>query len=175
MSTDNAIEWLEENEFYRWRLFNSTGGKVQEFEHDSDTEKAQQALELLRKTFRLMAPGKYVLKGWVGKNRNASQSEFNFTKTAEPANNHMSQQAENNSLENVYNKGYQEAERYLRLEYRIKAIEDAVTAMKTELTSIHKQLTDDDKGNDGDALERLGKMAGMAPDLANALSAFKSL
>jgi len=170
MTTENAIEWLEENEFYRWRLFNSSGGKVQDYDPEK-TENAAEAIDKLKKAFRLMAPGKYTLKGWQGKNRNAAQSEFQFSKDKE-------QISKNTSMDTgreTYEKGYQDALNYLRLEHRVEKLEELVNAFREELKEIHDKLTDKDPKNDDDALTRLGKVASMAPDLASAFSSFKSL
>jgi len=170
MTTDNAIEWLEENEFYRWRLFNSSNGKVQDYD-PATTENAQEAIDKLKKAFRLMAPGKYTLKGWQGKNRNAAQSEFMFAKEKESTSKTMNL----DTNRETYEKGYQDAINYLRLEHRVEKLEDLVNNFRDELKEVHAKLTDNDPENDGDALSKLGKMASMAPDLASAFNAFKSL
>lgn len=176
MNADAALEWLDIEGFNQWRLFrgDEDGQKVSEFEA---SESQEEALARLRRILPIQSSGKYTLKGWKGKNRQAAQSIFTFEIKAMPVQQHSSG-SRNYDLDEIR----KEAERAAYIKYegeqwrisvdkRLDALEKSIEDLKKSILELH----DDDEENDGDAFERLTSVATKLPQLEQGMQSLKGM
>lgn len=178
MNADAAIQWLEIEGFNQWRLFRGEGEaqKVSEFEA---SESQDEALGRLRQILPLQQPGKYTLKGWRGKNRQAAQSVFTFDIKAMPV---MAQSnlpaARNYDLEDIRREAEKAAFIKLEAEQWRRSVDEFMAWTKKEIEDIKKtilELHDDDEENDDDAFSRLTSAATKLPQLESGFNSLKGM
>ena len=179
MNADAALEWLDIEGFNQWRLFrgDEDGQKVSEFEA---SESQDEALARLRRILPIQSPGKYTLKGWKGKNRQAAQSIFTFDIKPQPV---MQSQSQGHSsrgidMDEVYRKAEEQAFKRLEdLKWR-ESVDNRLTALEKTIEDIKKtilELHDDDEENDDDAFTRLTSAATKLPQLESGLNSLKGM
>lgn len=180
MNADAAIEWLEVEGFDNWRLFrgDADGQKVSDFE--SDKEDKQTALDRLRRILPLQSAGKYTLKGWNGKHKQAAQSHFIFDIRPQPVVSQSQQSLghRNHDIDEIRREAEKAAYLKLEAENWRKEVDKRLDALEKATSDIAlsvKQLNDDDDENDLDALERITNVATKLPQLQSGLNAFKGM
>ncbi|GGB98450.1 hypothetical protein [Dyadobacter sediminis] len=176
MNADNAIQWIQAERFNQWRLNRGEDEKVSEY--DSDNESEEEAVERLTNILRLQQPGKYVLKAYKGKGRQAAQSTYRFEITR-PA---LSQPGSASHQNFDYQEIFEKAKALARAEFEEQAFKKEVLqrldSLELEVEKIRKsilELNDEDEENDEDALERLSSVAQKLPGLAKGFDSMKGL
>lgn len=178
MNADAAIEWLEIEGFDQWRLFRGDGDgqKVSEFE---SSESQEEALNRLRRILPLQSVGKYTLKGWKGKSRQAAQSLFTFDIKPQPVIQAAPQgRAREVDFDELYRKAEEQAFKRLEdLKWR-ESVDSRLTLLEKGIEDLKKsmlELHDDNDDNDDDALERITNVAGKLPQIQNGLQSLRGM
>lgn len=180
MTPEYAVQWLIEERFNQWRLFRDKNGADEKVsEYDSDNESETEAVERLQRILPLQQPGKYELRGYKGKSKQAAQSIFRFdikTPSASAVSANASQPAFDPEQ---WMKKAEEAA-YAKLEFKNwqKEIEKRIDCLETSLKDVAlsvKEFHDDDDENDGDAFSRITDVADKIPKLQGGLQALQGM
>lgn len=179
MNADAALEWLDIEGFNQWRLFrgDDDGHKVSEFEA---SESQEEALARLRRILPIQSPGKYTLKGWKGKSRQAAQSIFTFEIKPQSAMHPVSQgqAGKQVDMDELYRKAEERAYLRLQAENWQKLVDKRLDDLEQGLADLKKtvlELHDDDDDNDQGALDRLTTVATKIPQLQQGLNSLKGM
>lgn len=179
MTQDNAIQWIGLEEYNQWRLENAKGEKISEF--DSAEEDSAAAVGRLEGVLALLESGRYVLKAWKGKNRNAAASTFSFeVKKQMQSQSHL---FGGNHQQNISFSEMMEKAKALALaemeENKFKQdVRKELLALRSDVEDLKKvlsDLTDDDDDNDESALDRLEGIGTKLPGIMKGLDSMKSI
>lgn len=176
MTTENAIAWLQAEKYNQWRLNRGEDEKVSEY--DSEAESEEEAVERLITILKLQQPGKYTLKAYKGKSRQAAFSTFRF----EILRPHVAPAHANSNSHPDYQEIFEKAKALARAEFEEqqfkKEVYERLVKLELEVEKIAKsvlELNDDDEDNDDDALTRLSSVASQLPTLAKGFDSMKGL
>lgn len=172
MNTESAIEWLSKKKFNFWRLETSTGTKVDDY--DPDEGDADAAINELGDLLQMASPGKYILKGWNGKHKQAAQSNFAFEIPRQRAES-ASRANSPASMEELFLKARSEALREFTLQQTLKEMREDIDFLKKEFIEVKKMLNDDDEENDDDAVSKLNSLTDKIPGLAAGFDSLKEM
>lgn len=178
MTKENALEWLEREEFNQWRLERADDAeKIADY--TSKDENIQEGRERLVKILELLEPGKYRLKAYKGNGKQASQDALRF-EILKPTNSQTPQNSKMNDaqLQALFDQAKKAALEEFRLEQYQKDTEKRFATLEKEietLKNVIKDLHDDDPDNDDDALDKLSNFAAKVPDFANGFEAMKGM
>jgi len=180
MTADNAITWLQAENFNQWRLNRGEDEKVSEYVSDNESE--DEALERLTHILRLQQPGKYCLRAYRGKSKQAAASTFRFEVFRADAIQPIAKQAPAQQQSFDYQEIFEKAKAIARAEFEEQAFKKEVLTrldkLETDFAAISKsvlELNDDDEDNDDDALARLSSVAAQLPTLAKGFDSMRGL
>jgi len=178
MNAENAILWLETEKFNQWRLVRGEAGgekeeKVSDYSADEESEEA--ASERLRQVLRLLQPGRYTLRGTIGKHKQAAASTFRFDITRQAA-------VPTQQPITDYNEMFQKAMKLAREEVAVEVFKkevltrlDNLEKKVAEISEAVLDLNDDDEDNDSGAISKLTNVATQLPTLAKGFEAMRGL
>lgn len=178
MTADNAILWLQTERFNQWRLIRGdAGGEKEEkvSEYSADEESEADAVDRLRNVLQLLQPGRYTLRGTIGRHKQAAASTFRFEISRQSI--HPVQQPPT-----VQNELFEKAMKLAREELAVEVFKKEVL---TRLDNLEKRvaeisesvldLNDDDEENDTGAIAKLTNVATQLPTLAKGFEAMRGL
>jgi hypothetical protein len=177
MTSENAIEWLETEQFNQWMLFRGDDEKVSSFEGE---ESIQESIERFSKIVKLQMPGKYNLKAYKGKSKQASASSFRFDIKPEvhaPGSRTQSSGSGFNAQE-MYDRAEQSAYNKFLLDRWRKDVDQNFDTLFKEIEGIKKsilELNDEYEDNDDNAMERISNVAQQVPGIAKGLEGLKGM
>lgn len=176
---EKAIHWIGLESYNQWSLHNAKGEKVSEY--DSADEDQNEAKERLSGILELQEPGRYSLKAWKGKSRNAAASVYNFElkrQTQPVPQNFGGMSQQNISFEEMMQKAKALAlaemeEKQFKEDVlkRLSAIESDINDLK----KVMEDLTDNDDENDESALDRLESVGTKLPNIMKGLDSMKGI
>jgi hypothetical protein len=182
MTADYAAIWIGAERHNQWRLEKVEGTDVKKVSmHESDSESFQESLERLNQVLPILAPGKYQLKAWSGKSKQASQDifEFEVKRSAQlPVNQSVGGSGQPFNLEEYLEKARQAALVQFEFEQWKKELVKRVDALEKNFEDLAKsvqELHDDDDENDGDAFQRVTDIAGRLPKLTEGFKSMQGL
>ncbi|WP_439582960.1 hypothetical protein [Dyadobacter bucti] len=178
MTSEKAIQWIEREKFNQWRLFRGDNDKVSEY--DSGDESYEDSIDRLRDVLLLLYPGKYTLKGWVGKNKQAAQSSFIFdVKTPSVSQTSpMHPQSQNFNPKEIFEQAEASALIKFQMEQWRKDVDKRLDKLESDVLEIAKSIKDlhnDDDDDDDDALDRMTGIAERIPKLASGMGALRGM
>ncbi|WP_353720178.1 hypothetical protein [Dyadobacter sp. 676] len=178
MTADNAILWLQAERFNQWRLIRGDAGGEREekvSEYSADEESEAEAVERLRNVLQLLQPGRYTLRGTVGRHKQAAASTFRFEITRQTVTPMHQPQIDQNEM----------FERAMKLAREELAVETFKKEVLTRLDNLEKKvaeiseavldLNDDDEDNDSGAITKLTNVAAQLPTLAKGFETMRGL
>lgn len=172
MNADSAVEWLSKKKFNFWRLETSTGTKVDDY--DPEEGDADAAISELGDLLQMASPGKYILKGWNGKHKQAAQSNFAFEIPRQRAET-SSRANSSTSMEELFLKAKSEAYKEYQLQQTLKEMREDIDFLKKEFIEVKKMLNDEDPENDEDAVSKLNSLTEKIPGLAAGFDSLKEM
>lgn len=178
MNAENAILWLETEKFNQWRLVRGeAGGEKEEkvSDYSADEESEEVAVDRLRQVLQLLQPGRYTLRGTVGKHKQAAASTFRFEINRHAVTPTNQPHVDHNEM----------FERAMKLAREQLAVETFKNEVLTRLDNLEKKvaeiseavldLNDDDDENDSGAISKLTNVATQLPTLAKGFEAMRGL
>ena len=178
MTAENAILWLQVERFNQWRLIRGEAGgekeeKVSEYSADDESEDA--AVDRLRSVLQLLQPGRYTLRGTIGKHKQAASSSFRFEisrQTVIPT--HQPSMDPNEMFERAMKLAREElAVEVFKKE--VLARLDNLEKKVAEFSESVLDLNDDDEDNDSGAISKLTNVAAQLPTLAKGFETMRGL
>jgi hypothetical protein len=178
MNAENAILWLETEKFNQWRLVRGeAGGEKEEkvSDYSADDESEQAASDRLRQVLQLVQPGRYTLRGTVGKHKQAASSTFRFEVGRQ-----MAPQIHQSNIDQ--NEMFERAMKLAREQLAVETFKNEVLARLdnlekkvAEISESVLDLNDDDEDNDTGAIAKLTNVATQLPTLAKGFEAMRGL
>lgn len=178
MSPEKAIQWLEREGFNQWILYRGEDEKVSSY--DSENESVADGIERFTDIIDLQSTGKYVLKGYKGKSKQASAVTFRFEIKPEPVAAAPRQNfgSERFDPQALFDKAKEAALREFETAQWKKDVEKRLSALESAVEDIRKatlDLNDEDEDNDDSAIDRLSNGAAKLPGLIEGFNSMRGL
>lgn len=178
MSPEKAIQWLEREGFNQWILYRGEDEKVSSY--DSENESVSEGVARFSDIIELQSTGKYVLKGYKGKSKQASAVTFRFeikpeSVAAAPRQNFSPERFDPQAL---FEKAKDAALREFQHDQWKKDVDKRLSVLEVAVEEIRKasiELNDNDEDNDDSAIERLTNGAAKLPGLIEGFKSMKGL
>ena len=172
MNSEKAVTWLEREGFNQWILTRGDEEKVSSY--DSENESVSEGVERFRDIIELQQPGKFLLKGYKGKSKQASAMSFRFDIKPEISNSAPRGFQGNREFDAqaIFDKAEESALRKFEMNQWRKDIESKIAELRKDVSDLAqalKDLNDDEEDNDETALDRVSDVAEKLPNLMNGL------